>query len=101
MLAWPLVTLVPLCLATSRPQTWFYDAAPRHTGPPPKAQVCISTRGLFLALQLGNVIQASHYVPLPAPLAKLIVGMYKYCSLHTCQVYMARRPCIQQGQQSC
>lgn len=41
-----------------------------------------------LALQFCHVIRVSHHVPLPAPLAKLksvTVGMYKYCSVHTCQ----------------
>lgn len=85
-------------LIVLHPQTWLYDAAPRHTRPPPPkahaaqfAQVGrTSARGIVSRspLQFCHVSQVSHHVPLPTPLAKLksvTVGMYKYCSVHTCQ----------------
>lgn len=56
-----------LCLAVLHPQTWFYDAAPRHTRtPPPKAhavqfaQVRTSARGHHLSLSSSAMSSGYH-----------------------------------------
>lgn len=65
---------LPFTLATlraiSHPQTWFYDAAPRHTTPPPEAHaVCksmhIGKGASSLALRLCNVIYHIMYLCRP------------------------------------
>jgi hypothetical protein len=50
--------------------------------------------GIISRPAVCDVMRASQYVPLPAPLAKLtlmIVGMYKYCPIHTCQGFASQQ----------